>query len=214
MRITVVSPNEAPRREAPGQRIVNTTSHNKELGHLFSPFYLGPVPLYGGNRSLNMENAWQYAKVYASMLEKDGTVGARYFEWAQAGWANSQAVRYPVRKGAKPLFSLWDGEQLDYVAARKTIYFPLYRDAVLRSGGYQKLKQIADSCSELVLIDFDGYDHQREGLSYADVLGNRNRSMGHAFVLAIMLSLGPEVTVRQVEEASGQPAPPAQTSLF
>lgn len=213
MRVTVVPPNEAPRKEVPGVRVVNTTSHNKEMGFLFSPFHLGPVPIYGGNRSLNMENAWQYAKVYASMLEKDGTVGARYFEWAREGWANPQAVRYPIRKGAKPVFSLWDGQRLDYVAARKAIYFPLYRDAVIRSGGYQKLKEIADSCSELVLVDFDGYDHRREGLSYADVLCNRSRSMGHAFVLAMMLTFGPEATVQQIEAADGHAAP-AQNSLF
>lgn len=214
MHITVVSPNEAPRREGPGQRVVNTTSHNKEIGHLFSPFHLGPVNLYAGYKALNMENAWQYAKVYASMLEKDGTVGQVYFDWAKEGWANPQAVRYPVRKGAKPLFSLWDGQQLDYVSARKTIYFPLYRDAVVKSGGYQYLKKLADTCCELVLVDFDGYDHRRQGLSYAGVLDNRTRSMGHAFVLAMMLELGENVTVQQVFDASGTPAAPEQTSLF
>jgi hypothetical protein len=214
MRITVVSPNEAPRRPASGQIVVNTTSHNKELGRLLSPFHLGPVDLYGGRGARNMENAWQYAKVYSSMLEKDGTVGPQYFAWAEEGWANPQAVRYPVRKGAKPLFSLWDGVQLDYVSARKAIYLPLYRDAVRKSGGYHKLKELAETCDELVLVDFDGYDHRKAGLSYANVLNNGQRSMGHAFVLAMMLEFGPHVEVSELESACGFQASPQQTSLF
>lgn len=214
MRVTVVSPNMAPRHPRPGQRVLNTTSHNKELGTLFSPFYLGPVNLYGGQISQNMENAWQYAKVYASMLEQDGTVGAKYFAWAREGWKNKIAVRYPIRKGAKPLFSLWEGKQLSYVEARKAIYLPLYRDAVVKSGGYQKLVDLGNSCEELVLVDFDGYDHREMGMTYADVLNNERRPMGHAFVLAMMLEMGPRVTLADVEAFSGKASTPQQPSLF
>ena len=214
MRITVVSPNDAPRRAAPGQVVVDTTSHNKKQGHLFSPFHLGPVPLYGETVALNMENAWQYAKVYASMLEADGTVGANYFKWARQGWANPQAVRYPVRKGAKPLFSLWDGEQLSYVEARKAIYVPLYRDAVKKSGGYAVLKELATSHEELVLVDFDAYPHKTAKMSYADVLNNATRPMGHAFVLAMMLELGPDIDAATVESRCNYRTVPEQASMF
>jgi hypothetical protein len=33
-------------------------------------------------------------------------------------------------RGAKPEYSLWDGERLDYIEARKRIYAPLYARAV------------------------------------------------------------------------------------
>jgi hypothetical protein len=214
MRVTVVSPNTAPRHARPGQLVVNTTSHNRELGTLFSPFYLGPVNLYAGQVSQNMENAWQYAKVYASMLESDGSVGEKYFEWARAGWNNKVANRYPIRKGAKPLFSLWDGKQLSYVEARKAIYLPLYRDAVVKSGGYQKLVDLGKSCEELVLVDFDGYDHRAMEMTYLDVINNPSRPMGHAFVLAMMLDLGPRVTLADIETAAGPAVAPKQSSLF
>ena len=75
---------------------------------------LGPVPLYSEMWSQNMENAWQYAKVYAQ-YEFDMNA---YWAWAQAGWNNPWAVRYPMGKGARPAYSLWAGDRLDYIAAR------------------------------------------------------------------------------------------------
>lgn len=216
MLVTVVSMQEANRRLTAGQRAVNTTSHGKETAHLFSPFMLGPVPLYEGQEALNMENAWQYAKVYASLLETDGTPGAKYYAWARAGWASPKANRYPMGKGKRPLYSLWEGEMLSYVAARKRIYFPLYRDAVLKSGGYAWLNERASQCDELLLIDFDGYRHRDLGMSLADVFNSERHRMGHAFVLAAMLEYGPLVTPEMVESAGGSSAPrvPVQTSLF
>jgi len=45
---------------------VNATSRSKEeWSKALSPFYLGPIALYGRNRAHNLENAWQYSKVYA-----------------------------------------------------------------------------------------------------------------------------------------------------
>jgi len=216
MPITVVSMQEAHKPPRANQRMVNTTSHGKATAHLFSPFMLGPIPLYGGQQALNMENAWQYAKVYASLLEADGTPGAKYQAWARAGWSDPKANRYPLGKGKRPLYSLWDGEKLSYVEARKRIYFPLYRDAVLRSGGYDWLKELAGQCEELLLVDFDGYRHRDLGMTLADVLNSERHRMGHAFVLAAMLEHGPAVTPEMVEKASGSVVAtvPVQTSLF
>ena len=216
MTITVVSMQEAGQRLNAGQVSVNTTSHGRETAHLFSPFMLGPVPLYGGREALNMENAWQYAKVYASLLEADGTVGAKYFAWASAGWANPRANRYPMGKGKRPVCSYWDGEPLSYVEARKRVYFPLYRDAVLRSGGYAWLKERADRCDELLLVDFDGYRHRDLGMSLSDVINSEKHRMGHALVLAAMLEYGPDITPEALETLCGHAAPPApaQNSLF
>ena len=90
---------------------VITASRSDDWSRGLSPFYVGPVDLYGNYRSINVENAWQYSKVYEYYLEEDGSVGERYFKWAQDGWNSMRAQRYPMGKGAKPLFLFWPNEQ-------------------------------------------------------------------------------------------------------
>jgi RNA recognition motif-containing protein len=106
--------------------IVNTTSRTKEeWSKGLSPFFVGPVKLYGGYTATNLENAWQYAKVYQDKVnEKNEPTGA-YFKWAKEGWTNPKPVRYPMGHGTKPQYSLWDGTKLGKVDARKKIYAPL-----------------------------------------------------------------------------------------
>ena len=38
-----------------------------------------------------------------------------------------------------------------------------------------------------MLLDFDAYDYMSQGMTLRDVALNPKRSMGHAFVLAMML---------------------------
>src|SRR5579885_3078321 len=115
-----------------GFTVVNTTSRAETLWErTLSPFFLGPIELYGGRVSKNMENAWQFAKVYEEHANRtNGAPNAAYWKWAEAGWADSRARRYPMGRGAKPLYSLWDGKHLGYVEARSKIYGPLYGRAV------------------------------------------------------------------------------------
>lgn len=102
-------------------------------------------------------------------------------------------------KGAKPLYSLWNGARLGYIDARKTIYFPLYRDLVRRTAAYRRLEQIYRTEKSLTLFDFDGYDHHSLGLSLNDVLNNPRRICGHAFILAMMLTYGSNVNPQDIE---------------
>ena len=99
--IFVCGPND----KAPyGAEVVNVTSRSNDFGVGLSPFHLGPVELYDGHIAKNVENAWQYAKVYAQHVT-EGEPDESYLEWATAGWKNSRAVRYPMGKGAVPLYS-------------------------------------------------------------------------------------------------------------
>ena len=41
-----------------------------------------------------------------------------------------------------PLYSLWDGQKLGYVDARKQIYIPLYSGAVINTPAFTKLKEV------------------------------------------------------------------------
>jgi hypothetical protein len=171
--------------------IINTTSRSKNWSQGLSPFYLGPVPLYAGHQAQNVENAWQFSKVYAQHVDEEGNPSQAYWAWAQRGWADTYAHRYPMGRGAKPLYSWWDGEKLDYLQARQKIYLPLYAQAVQASPAFEKLVQWRDKAEvegkDLYLQDFDGYNHRALGWTYQQVLDCPTKKMGHAFVLGMLL---------------------------
>lgn len=167
--------------------IVNTTSKSTNWSKGLSPFYLKDIELYGGYQAKNMENAWQFAKVYQHHVDSEGNPTADYFHWAKEGWNSQWAFRYPMGKGAVPIYSLWDGDKLNYIEARKNIYLPLYAKAVVKTKAYQTLKTLYLDKGEVSLWDFDGYDYLSLGKSLQDVLYDPKRKMGHAFVLAMLL---------------------------
>lgn len=171
-----------------GAVIVSTVSRTAGWQRGLSPFVLGPCKLYGKFKSRNMENGWQYAKVYKEFLDDAGGVGSKYYDWAVAGWNNPRAVRYPVGKGRKPEFSWWRGESLDYITARKEIYVPLYLNAVKETEAWARLFRLYQKEKCLVLLDYDAYDHRKEKMSLSDVLNRPDRKMGHAFVLMMALT--------------------------
>lgn len=168
---------------------VNTTSKAANSWETdLSPFHLGPCDLYAGMVSRNMENAWQYSKLYAVHADAKGDATPAYWAWAGQGWNNTAAVRYPMGRGAKPLYSLWHGKKLGYIDARKMIYGPLYAEAVQKTAGWATLRNLYNQGIDLVLRDYDGYDHQALGLTLSQVLNNPARKMGHAFVLMMLLT--------------------------
>jgi hypothetical protein len=160
----------------------DVTTHGGQFRPL-SPMLLGPVMLYGGHWSRNVENAWQFSKVYPGYEDE-----ARYWPWACAGWADERAHRYPAGKGVRPHWSLWAGSKLGYIEARKRIYLPLYAQAVrfYQLGLLTVLRSYA-SQGDIALRDFDAYDHRALGYSWQDVMNDPDRKMGHGFVLAMMI---------------------------
>lgn len=166
---------------------INTTSRSTTWSKGLSPFFLGPVHLYGGYSAQNVENAWQFSKVYPNHVGADKLPNRTYFEWAKKGWADTYAHRYPMGKGAVPLYSWWDGDTLDYIEARETIYIPLYAEAVKKSETFANLKSMYKTGEDIYLRDFDGYNFRKLGLSFEQVINDPKRKMGHAFVLAMLL---------------------------
>ena len=170
--------------------VINTTS--SAHGHWsqgLSPFLLGPVHLYKDYIAQRMENAWQHSKVYKQYTDDRGDPTPAYFEWAKTGWANDRACRYPMGKGARPEYSWWDGKKLGYIPARKKIYAPLYMACVVPSVAFRKLKILRDEHEDIALWDFDGYDYITMNKSLDEVLNDPKRTMGHAFILAMLLTL-------------------------
>lgn len=170
-----------------GANVVNTTSRSDNWSRSLSPFFCGPVDLYQGYASINVENAWQYSKVYEYYLEDDGTVGDRYFKWATDGWLKKKADRYPMGRGAKPLYSYWDGNKLSYIEARKQIYIPIYSTAVAKTSAFEKLKKLYNPSEDLYLQDFDAHNMVPGTYKYDDLWDNDKIKVGHAYVLAMML---------------------------
>ncbi len=166
---------------------VDTTSGGpfKDL----SPFYLGPiVDPHTGENCLNFENYWQYSKVYLDQWDFDKPTPG-YWEWRKQGFNNNRAIRYPKGKGAKPFGSLFGNEILDYITARKRIYAPFYAGLVACTYSYTLLyKWLIIDNRDVVLRDYDGYDYTSLNMSLIEVINNPKRKMGHAFILAGMLT--------------------------
>jgi hypothetical protein len=170
--------------------LIYVVSSASDWSKWLSPFYVGPCELYGGYKSRNVENGWQYSKVYSCHVDNNGDPTKHYFDWAADGWASKRAQRYPMGKNVKPLYSLWEGKKLGYIDARKEIYVKLYSEAVVKTNAYKKLKNLYRKEKDIHLFDFDGYNNDKLGMTYDDVLNDGTRKMGHAFVLARLLESG------------------------
>lgn len=182
--IYVIGPNNKPPKDV---IIINTTSRSDNWSRGLSPFFVGPIDLYDGYSSLNLENAWQYSKVYYNQVDSDNNPTQNYFEWAKNGWSSIKACRYPMGKGAIPLYSYWNGKKLDYVSARKEIYIPLYSKAVQKTFAFSKLKEVFNNEKDICLWDFDAHGLTPGTFDYWDLWNNTNIKVGHAYVLAMLL---------------------------
>lgn len=180
--VTVIGP-----RDPRNPNAINCTSRSRDWSQGLSPFFLGPCKLYGDYVSQNMENAWQYSKVYKVHTDANNEPTSDYFEWANRGWCKERADRYPMTKGAKPEYSLWNGEKLTYTQARRRIYIPLYSNAVRNTNAFKILSVFYKERGELILWDFDAYNHRELGMNWDQVIDDPSRKCGHGFVLAMML---------------------------
>lgn len=171
--------------------IVNTTTKSKTWSKYLSPMYIGII--YSDNGiSKNMENFWQYAKVYKHQVDENKNPLPEYFDWKNKGYNKEWADRYPAGKGAIPLYTWYCNEKLGYIEARKRLYMTYYAEAVIKSDAFIQLKAIWIDClknnKDLILQDFDAYNHRELKYSWNDILTDEKRKMGHAFVLAKVLS--------------------------
>lgn len=153
-----------------------------------SPFFLGPVNVCPFDEvivSQNVENAWQYSKCFHENRDE-------YIKWAKQGFSNKKVNRFPMGRGAKPMYSLHKGQQLGYIDARKQIYVPLYSEAVEKyaSKKLNQLRQMYRDGKHIALIDYDGYSDYK---SFDEVLNNPHKIMGHAFVLEHLIKMFPNI---------------------
>jgi len=173
-----------PKDKKKYKNYINVTSSGSDRFKFLSPFFLGPVKLYNNIYSKNMENAWQFSKVYKEHLDLNGNPSEQYFKWAKKGWNDSWAHRYPMGKNRKPEYSYWDGKKLDYLQGRQQIYIPLYSSLVEKTGQFTDLVNRAKQKEDIIIFDYDGYSDYD---TLEEVTKNPNRKMGHGFVLALCI---------------------------
>lgn len=189
MKVIVIGPEECSNPEKITlPNFIDTTSHSKSYGVNFSPFFLGPVSTYPNapaDYAYNIENCWQYSKCYSNDIDHNGPT-KEWYEWARKGFLTKKAIRYPRGKGAIPEYHFWDGEKLGKIEARRKIYIPKYMEAVKDLYAFQLLKDDIAKYDCFYLWCYDGYNRFEKGMSLEDVIEDE-KSMGHAFVLEMML---------------------------
>lgn len=156
--------------------IVNTTSRSKDFGKAFSPFMnQGPIEL-GGLIAKNVENLWQFTKVYSEHVDDFQA----WCQWRDKGLQDTFAHRYPMGKGRKPEFAYLD-KKMDYITARKEIYIPVYRQK-LKKYCTRQINSLIDMLSvcDVWLWDFDVRITDE---SFDQIVNNPDHNLGHAFVL-------------------------------
>jgi len=181
---------------------VNTTSSVGQFREL-SPFVLGPIQVSAqGIYSENFENLWQFSKVYPEHTDIEGNPLPCWYQWQDKGFADKRARRYPMGKGRIPLYSYWGGQKLGYIDARKQIYATLYGKCILQTRAFKRLLdlygELLEQGSNLILLDYDAYDHRKLGMSLVDVINEPNRKMGHAFVLMMLLTNELDKCIRSI----------------
>lgn len=169
-----------------GKVIVDTTSNTHLIYRELSPFVLSAPP------AKRFENLWQFSKVYRCHWDdQEGEPMPEWYAWRDKGYVDTQAHRYPMGKGTIPICSWW-GKPRDYIEARKVIYATHYALNVIKTESFKILQEQYNECNlrnkELILLDYDAYDHLALGMSLIDVINNPKRKMGHAFVLIMMLT--------------------------
>jgi hypothetical protein len=170
---------------------IDVTSRSTTWSRGLSPFIIEGGTVWTGDYAKNVENLWQYSKVYECHVDSNGEPNDEWFKWAKKGWNTKAGVRYPMGRDAKPLYSYWNGKKYDYLDAKEKLYVKMYYRSVVKTEAYKKLNDLYKECLNenipLVMRDFDSYNHINLKLKPYEVLRNDKKKFGHGFVLMFML---------------------------
>jgi hypothetical protein len=140
-----------------------------------SPFFIGPLVSSDGVTANIFEIFWQCGKVYPCH-DQGGKPNAAYFEWRNKFYAESTCTKDLMRHACKSLgyehwdtlyFAYFDKEKqeyipLNYVEARKRVYFPEYAKLIYNTESFQYLKSLVDSGKKIALVDFDACNYNEK----------------------------------------------------
>lgn len=159
-----------------------------------SPFFLGPCRTPDGTLFHNMENLWQFSKVYPEHLDKYREINADWWTWHKQGAEQESAQRYPMGKSraAQTQFSRWGSLRLSYVAARKLIYVPEYAKLLEAHPKFRRLRREYKKGASILIRDYDAHDIDKVYAGsnknpWLEALNNPKRKFGHGFVMGMAL---------------------------
>lgn len=170
---------------------INCTSRSTTKYRALSPFLRCDLDLYDGLVAKNVENAWQFSKVYREH-ETNGMPNDKWIRWRNNGFSSEHAYRYPMGKDARPLYTYYNGMKHSYVEARKEVYFPLYIESMRNNQVFHELKELFELGEQPIAIrDFDVYRIDKSKIPLAEVVDNPHKKCGHGFVLYHLLTEEP-----------------------
>ncbi len=161
------------------------------------PCNLGPIPLrFKSDKTSadvkNVENIWEFSKVFPKDIGTDEKPTPPWFEARLKGWANPkgyQRARKKVSDDIKPVFFWWGkDEKLKFLEARARIFCRVYDSMAVRTLAYRKLVEILKAGTNVQILGLNAYDYVEEGRSLYECIMDPNRAFGHEFVLAGLLT--------------------------
>ena len=177
----------APRPE--GATTVNVTSAQAKAGAYRLDFSPMSLPGFDEEKKYHcFENAWQ------SLKEHEGVPFTTSQDWWQKQTKGKR--RYPGGKGKRVLWARFGGEQLGYVASRKTVYVPEYHKKMRGTASFQDLRCRVEQGEDVVVMDFDGPRTPAGGVACAlltlellrDKIEDVATPFGHGYVVAAGLA--------------------------
>jgi hypothetical protein len=145
---------------------------------VLSPMLIGPVE-WMGYRATNIENLWQFSKVYEDELYNN-EIKASYYARRDAGFENPKGIRRP--KKGKVAFCYIGGERLNYEQSRNKVYIPMYCKYVEGNLGLQALKEVLQK-TNVQILGFDG----RKFDDLQVELRNLMKPFGHELIVCGLL---------------------------
>lgn len=160
-----------------------------------SPMFLGPVE--HGEADLppanNLENYYQFAKVYPQEVDESGTIKEEFYHRRRASYQSSPMRHKFPGSLERPLYSLYQGRRHDYLGGR-TIYCRLYAQLVGRA--LSKLRELRKDGYNLRICGYDAFPFTSAGKDYATLCAefaahyaDLEKPFGHEAVIAALLYL-------------------------
>jgi len=180
-----------------GSKNINVGSGSRGDFKQLMPPKLGTLPLrFKGDKTSadvkNVENVWQFCKVFAKDIGLDGKPTPEWFATRLKGWADPNGHQWGKKKqpkGTKPVYFLWGhDEKLQYLEARSRIFCRVYATLAVRTLAYRRLVELIEKGTNIQILGLDGYDYVAEKRSLHECLNDPNRNFGHEFILAGLLT--------------------------
>lgn len=213
----------------PGFRNILIHTSGKHLGAQLSPYILK------NEQGHILENIWQFSKIYEKVDEQkipisrynpdriiwqhpaevhifDHEPTNEYWNWRRKGFENWYAVRYPAgfKNRHKCICAIDNqGENLDYITARKRIYCYEYSRLAPKTEDFKKLRKLVLSGKNIQILEVDGPDPNLNYYPYDQIsvenpglemneeviktlLNDTRKPFGHGYTIAALLLDHPE----------------------